>query len=130
VVGWLIPIVLGALLAGAVFLAASIFSNKITSGSPRIRGRSLALVAAIVCVISIYAVYPYFTLWRISNALQGRDGELLASFIDWSTLRENLRSHIKAKAAARSISGDPNQNAFGLIGTAIGLALIDPLSIA
>jgi len=127
--GWLIPIVLGALVAGAVFLAASIFFNKTSSDvRPRIRGRSFAVLAGIVCCIAaIYAVYPYVTLWRISGALQARDGELLASFIDWPTLRENLRSDVKAKLATRSFSADSNQTAFGVIGTAIGLALIDPM---
>ena len=129
VVGWLIPIVLGVLIAGAVFLAASKFSNKIGSDiSPRIRGRSFAVLAGIVCCVAgIYAIYPYVTLWRISSALQARDGELLASFIDWPNLRENLRSDLKAKAATRSLSANTNQNASGVIGTAIGLALIDPV---
>jgi len=86
---WLIPIVLGALVAGAVFLVASIFSNKLSSDTaPRRQGRSFAILAAVVCfAVAIYAVYPYVTLWRISNALQTRDGELLASFIDWPTAR-------------------------------------------
>jgi tetratricopeptide (TPR) repeat protein len=128
-VGWLIPIVLGAFVAVALFLVVSIFSNKISlDTTPRRQSRSLANLAAVVCfAVAIYAVYPYVTLWRISNALQARDGELLASFIDWPTFRENLRSDFKARVTAKSFTSESDQNAFRLIGTAIGLALIDPL---
>jgi hypothetical protein len=126
-VGWLIPIVLGALVAVALFLVVSIFSNKISlDTTPRRQRRSLANLAGVVCCVAgIYAVYPYFTLWRISNALQARDGELLASFVDWPTFRENLRSDFKARVTARSMNSDPNQSIGSIIGTAIGLKLAD-----
>jgi hypothetical protein len=124
---WLIPIVLGALVAGAVFLVASIFSNKLSSDTaPRRQGRSFAILAAVVCfAVAIYAVYPYVTLWRISNALQTRDGELLASFIDWPTLRENFRSEFKVRVTARSMNSEPDQSFGSIIGTAIGLKIVD-----
>ncbi|HEV2551559.1 MAG TPA: DUF2939 domain-containing protein [Stellaceae bacterium] len=81
----------------------------------------------IVLLALFYAVYPYWTLYRLDQALETHDTLRLDAMIDWPRLRRNLRDDMVAAATARLLPNDAEaRNRFGTdLLTAWGAALID-----
>ncbi len=81
----------------------------------------------IVLLALFYAAYPYWTLYRLDQALETHDTLRLDAMIDWPSLRRNLRDDMVAAATARLLPNDADRGRrFGAdLLTAWGAALID-----
>jgi DUF2939 family protein len=81
----------------------------------------------IVLLAFFYAAYPYWTLYRLDQALETHDTRRLDAMIDWPSLRRNLRDDLLTAATARLLPNDADRGPrFGAdLLTAWGAALID-----
>ena len=69
--GWLIPLVIGLLVVGSVYVAALRFpaiKAARDEADPQFQRWAVAIFVTVVfCVAALYALSPYFTLWRIRH---------------------------------------------------------------
>jgi DUF2939 family protein len=81
----------------------------------------------IVLLALFYAAYPYWTLYRLDQALETHDTQRLEAMIDWPSLRRNFRDDVLAAATARLLPNDADAaHRFGAdLVTAWGTTLID-----
>jgi Protein of unknown function (DUF2939) len=81
----------------------------------------------IVLLALFYAAYPYWTLYRLDQALETHDTLGLDAIIDWPSVRRNLRDDMVSAATARLLPNDADAGRrFGAdLLTAWGATLID-----
>lgn len=81
----------------------------------------------IVLFALFYAAYPYWTLYRLDQALETHDTPRLDAMIDWPSLRRNLRDDMVSAGTARLLPNDTDEaHRFGAdLLTAWGTTLID-----
>jgi hypothetical protein len=66
------------------------------SESPARRRRRGKLIAAIVvALVLIYAVSPYYSIWRFGEALRAHDTDALAARVDFDAVRGSLKQQIR-----------------------------------
>ena len=90
--------------------------------------RALRWTATGIVVLALfYAAYPYWTLYRLDQALETHDTLRLDAIVDWPGLRRNLRDDMVSAAAARLLPNDDDSGRrFGAdLLTAWGTTLID-----
>jgi hypothetical protein len=63
------------------------------------RSRVLIGIAAIIVMASVVALTPYWTVYRMRQAIDAKDAVTLADYIDFPAVRENFRGHIGAVMA-------------------------------
>jgi hypothetical protein len=54
----------------------------------------VAALAAAGVLCSAYVVYPFWTLEQIGGALEAKDSDAAAPFIDWTKVRDGLRADV------------------------------------
>jgi hypothetical protein len=90
--------------------------------------RALRWTATGVVLLALfYAAYPYWTLYRLDEALETHDTLRLDAMIDWPSVRRNLRDDVVAAATARLLpnNGDAGRRYGADLFTAWGTTLID-----
>jgi hypothetical protein len=56
--------------------------------------RKRLVFSALVGLLTVYAAYPYFTLYRLANAVSNGDPAALSSLISWDLVREGIKEDI------------------------------------
>ena len=90
--------------------------------------RALCWAAMGIALLAFfYAAYPYWTLYRLDQALETHDTLRLDAMIDWPSLRRNLRDDMVSAVTARLVPNDDDAGRrFGAdLLTAWGAGLID-----
>lgn len=59
---------------------------------PRFRGK---LIAVLVGVFLFYAASPYYSVWRLGEAIRAHDMPALAGHVDFEAVRSSLRKQIR-----------------------------------
>ncbi|QHJ00086.1 DUF2939 domain-containing protein [Xylophilus rhododendri] len=86
---------------------------------------SIALVA-LALIIGIYAVSPYFVLWRIQRAAKANDSNYISEHVDFPALREQLRVQLTVAMTSRmdrELAGNP----FAGLGQMFALSMINTM---
>lgn len=85
----------------------------------------------LLVLLIAYAAYPYWSLYRLGEALEAGDEGALKQHVDWPAVRSGLKedlSGVLSRETGRAIaSGDGDAAVGGLLASAIGKALLDPL---
>lgn len=92
------------------------------------RNRRKILIGSTVAVALfaiLLAVMPYITVWRMTGALEARDSEKLAAFVDFPAVRENLKSSLAAGMVEQASKSGKAPDAG--IGLAMAAMVIGPL---
>lgn len=94
-------------------------------GGIKSRGKWAGLAAAIVIALGVawYFASPWYTLRQMRSAAEANDAAALSSYIDYPSLREDLKSDLMAQMMAEA---SKDKSGFGALGVAIGSALIGP----
>lgn len=78
-----------------------------------------------------YVAYPYWSLYRLGEALEIGDEAALKRYVDWRSVRAGLKedfSGMLSREAGRAIAeGDREALVGGAIASALGSALIEPV---
>ena len=85
-------------------------------------GIGAAIVTA--AIAALYIATPYYTLWRLKNAIGNKDSLALESIVDWPRIREQVRSDLVAASFADTLT---DKGGFGALGTALGAAMATQL---
>lgn len=91
--------------------------------------KKAALAAAIVAVLLAIVTYasPHWQLYRMRAAVQARDTQKLAGFVDFPALRESVKLQVMQRLGADSALSGSSSNPFAAFGKAMALAVIDPV---
>lgn len=89
------------------------------------RGKWAGLAVVIIIVLGIvwYFASPWYTLKEMRSAAEANDAAALSSYIDYPSLREDLKSDFMAQMMSEAAK---DESGFGALGVAIGSALIGP----
>lgn len=90
--------------------------------------KALAVTLAIAVVMAVAAYWvaaPYVVMHQLLRAAQARDIETLDAHVDYPALRASLRSQVSSSLANKM--GDPKDNPIAALGSAIGMAVANPL---
>lgn len=91
--------------------------------------KSAAVVAA--TAIGAFAVMtyasPHWQLYRMRAAVDARDGQALARYVDFPRLRESVKILIMRRLGADSMLTGEHRNPFAAFGQKMALAVIDPV---
>jgi hypothetical protein len=90
------------------------------------RNKWIGLVAAIVIVSGIvwYFASPSYTLVQMRNAAKANDADALSSYIDYPSLREDMKSEFMAHMMAEA---QKDESGFGALGVVFGSAMVGPI---
>lgn len=84
------------------------------------------LVAVILALTALFAVWyfgsPRWTLYQLRVAIEDQDADQIASFVDFSELRENLKDRFNAEMTKEAIDND---NPFAMLGAGLADGMID-----
>ncbi len=88
-----------------------------------------ASISALVLTVALAAVIWHFTapVWTLSQmrrAAEARDAAALASFVDFTALRDSLETEFGAAMLAEMRDGEAR---IGPLGAALGMARLDPV---
>lgn len=88
--------------------------------------KSLLIGLAVLLAAGLYAT-PYLTVHQMREAARQRDGERLASYVDFPAVRASLKTEVQAKLAGldRNERGDPTPAS--AMGAAVAGALLGPM---
>ncbi|QPF76177.1 DUF2939 domain-containing protein [Roseateles sp. DAIF2] len=88
--------------------------------------KSLLIALVALAAAGLYAT-PYLTVQQMRAAAKERDGERLASYVDFPAVRASLKTEVQAKLAGldRNERGDPTPAA--AMGAAVAGALLGPM---
>lgn len=85
----------------------------------------------LLILLIAYAAYPYWSLYRLGEALEVGDEGALKQHVDWPAVRRGVKedlSGILSRETGRAIaSGNGEAALSGVLASAIGTALLDPL---
>jgi hypothetical protein len=89
------------------------------------RTKWAGLAAAIMIALGVawYFGSPWYTLRQMKSAAKANDAAALSSYIDYESLREDLKSEFMAQMMAEA---SKDKSGFGALGVALGSALIGP----
>jgi hypothetical protein len=68
-------------------------TNPEQARRPRSRARPIALAA--IALLLLYAISPYYSLWRLKEALRSHDMVALSSRVDFPAVRGSLKQQIR-----------------------------------
>lgn len=88
-----------------------------------------AMMFAIAIVSGTLALYlgsPYWTLYQIRSAAASGEGEKVANYVDFSAVRESIKTQFAA-ATAKRIESKGKDSAFAAVGQAFALRMMDGL---
>jgi hypothetical protein len=77
---------------------------------------------AIAAFVALYVVWPYWTAWRLYEALSARDTAAFAQRVDWPSFRTNLKASLRERlrregdrmTIGTTLGGQPGQLSFTL----------------
>lgn len=84
----------------------------------------IAAVFALVAGAGWYFGSPAFTLNQMKAAAEANDSDKLVSYIDFPSLREDLKAEFMAHLMAESAK---DNSGFGALGMALGSAMVGPM---
>lgn len=88
----------------------------------------LALVIAAIAGLAILTyASPHWQLYRMRSAVEARDPQKLAQFVDFPALRESVKLLLMQRLGAGSALSEAQSNPFAAFGKAMALAVIDPV---
>lgn len=90
------------------------------------RSKWLGVVAAIIILSGViwYFASPSYTLSQMRAAAEANDADALSNYIDYDSLREDMKAEFMAHMMAEAQKDD---SGFGALGVAIGSAMIGPI---
>jgi hypothetical protein len=93
------------------------------------KSKKLALAAAIAIALLAIATYasPHWQLYRMRAAVEARDTEKLAGFVDFPALRESVKLQVMQRLGAGAGPSEGKSNPFAAFGKAMALAVLDPV---
>ena len=71
-------------------------TNPESPARPRRRGKFIAIALA-VGLLLLYAISPYYSVWRFGEALRAHDMDALAARVDFDAVRSSLKQQIREK---------------------------------
>lgn len=86
---------------------------------------SIILIVVSLFGTGIYWGSPFFTLYQMKNAAVARDAEALSDFIDFESLRQNIKEQLNASIAKEMLKQQQDNNPFASLGVAFGSMLIN-----
>lgn len=91
--------------------------------------KKAALAAAIAVALLAVATYasPHWQLYRMRAAVEARDTQKLAGFVDFPALRDSVKLQVMQRLGADSALSGSSSNLFAAFGKAMALAVIDPV---
>jgi len=85
----------------------------------------VALAAVIlVGAVAWYFASPYYTLMKMRDAANANNADALSAYIDYDSLREDLKSELMAHMM---VEAQKDESGFGAFGVALGSAMIGPI---
>jgi hypothetical protein len=92
------------------------------------KGKIIALAgSAVLILVILYAASPYYSLWKLKEALSSGDRSSIEALIDFPSVRESLKDQIRVqmtKAMAKDKDSKENPLAAGLA-AAFGPAIVN-----
>ena len=88
------------------------------------------LLIAVVALVLIYLLSPYYSFWRFTTALRAGDRNQLETMVDFDSLRKSLKQQLRAKLASSRPTQpqEPKKDGlFGGLSADFGPRLIDTL---
>ncbi|RZA34920.1 MAG: DUF2939 domain-containing protein [Lysobacteraceae bacterium] len=85
----------------------------------------LATAAAILAA-AVYAS-PHLALYQMRAAVEARDAQALARYVDFPRLRESVKVQVMRRLGAGSGAAESRSNPFAALGQRMVLAVIDPV---
>jgi hypothetical protein len=83
-----------------------------------------ALALIVVSILAYIAVGPFITMYQIKSGIDMRDSEILNENIDYSALRENLKSQLNSHLMKKMVA-DLKDNPFAGLALAFASKLTD-----
>ncbi len=94
---------------------------------PRLRWLVVAISIALTLFAGWWWFSPYWALHGMQSALEDRDADAFAEYIDFPRLRSDLKSDAFAKIAQEANSGDETAAGFAVLGASMAGPMIDGL---
>jgi hypothetical protein len=118
--------------AGDCFAMDDGTNEPVSSASPtgehaRPRRRARWIIIAVVALLAIYLLSPYYAFWRFTVALRTGDATQLASSVDFISLRKSLRKQLNAQIASLRPQNPKRQQMFDSLSAAFGGQVVDSL---
>lgn len=90
------------------------------------RAKWAGLFAVVVVLVAVgwYFASPSYTLAQMRDAAKANDADALSRYIDYESLREDLKAEFMAHMMAEA---QKNGSGFGALGVALGSAMIGPM---
>lgn len=85
------------------------------------------LIAAGVLGLAYWVAAPYITVYQIKAAAKARNGEQLSEYIDFPSVRERMKSHLKAKFMDNVLHGEVPNNPLALFGSTFADVIINKM---
>lgn len=85
----------------------------------------VALVILAAAVGGWWYESPWWTLGQMRDAARAGDAQKLSQYVDYPALREDLKGDLRRSLTMEMVSR--KQDGFAMIGSAIAMAMIDPL---
>lgn len=92
--------------------------NKIVAG---------AVVACVAAAALLYAS-PYIALRSIAKAIERKDADTVAEYVDFPALRENIKGHMLVKVQEQLQSPEMKNNPFAGLGQVMAMGLVNQLT--
>lgn len=83
-------------------------------------------IAAAALAVAAWAS-PHWTLYRMRAAVDARDAQALARYVDFPRLRESVKVQVMRRIGAGGALSEARSNPFAAFGQAMALAVIDPV---
>jgi hypothetical protein len=86
----------------------------------------IAGIAIAALAVSTYAS-PHWQLYRMRAAVEARDAQALARYVDFPALRGSLKQQVLHRLGAGNAQGESGSNPFAAFGKAMASAVIEPV---
>lgn len=94
--------------------------------SRRFKDWKMYLGLLAVTIMVYLAVSPYLSVYQIKRAVDARDSEALAGFVDFPKVRESLKAQMNS-VILKSTEKELKDNPFAAIGMALAGAMVDKM---
>lgn len=84
----------------------------------------IVAAAAFVLAAGAYAASPYWTLKQMAAAAQERDGREFAEYVDFPSVREDVKAALQARMMVE-MEREKDNNPFAAAGMALGMMMVD-----
>ena len=93
----------------------------------------IALASAAVLALALGALLyasPHFTLRNMGKAVEARDAEAVAAYVDFPALRESVKAQVLARMASKLDKAGGGDNPFANVGKLLAAGMVNPLTDA